>query len=182
MQTKIKVVFVRPYNVMDVANYVIQYFIDSKHPIPNLLLIKMLYYLQADSLRLNGEPLFNEQIEKWGYGPTEPEVFSYFKLYDAAPIDSSSLYLAYDNDRSWRLMNPAYRTLAPRDTWMIDHLIDEIYNRFHDDPFKLVEFSKKEPMWQQDEAAIRKGNMHLVYDINEMKTYFQDYNHWPWHS
>lgn len=182
MQTKIKVVFVRPYNVMDVANYVIQHFIDSKHPIPNLLLIKMLYYLQADSLRLNGETLFNEQIEKWGYGPMIPDIYSNFKSYGAAPIASTMEYVLLDNDGSWKLINPTDRTLAPQDTRMIDPLVDEIFDRFHDNPFKLVKFSQKEPMWQQDEAAIRKGNMHLVYDINEMKTYFQDYNHWPWHS
>lgn len=182
MQTKIKLVFVRPYNVMDVANYVVQHFIDKKHPIPNLLLIKMLYYLQADSLRLNGEPLFNEEIEKWGYGPVVPDVYSNFKSLGAAPIDSDISYVLILDNGSWGLINPAYRTLAPQDTWMIDHLVDEIYDRFHDNPFKLVEFSRKEPMWQRDEAAIRKGNMHLVYDIDELKTYFKDYNHWPWHS
>lgn len=57
----------KPYNVMDVANYVVQHFIDRGTPINNLLLNKILYYLQADSLRQTGKPLFKEQIEKWGY-------------------------------------------------------------------------------------------------------------------
>ena len=171
----------RPYNVMDVANHVVQYFIDTNHKIPNLLLLKILYYLQADSLRQSGTPLFDGKIEKWGYGPVEPEVYSYFKSYGAAPIDSPAQYVEIDENGSWHLINPINRQLQNQDVRAIDKLANEIYNKYNDKPFKLVSKTHKEPMWKKDESEIRSGVMHILYNNEEIREYFSNPDNWPWH-
>lgn len=179
--TQIKIL-PRPYCVMDVANHVVQHFIDQNHPIPNILLLKILYYLQADSLRKNKGPLFNEAIEKWGYGPIEPVVYSYFKLYEAAPIDDMAYYLETDDTGSWQLIKPAKRKLKTQDILQINALADKIYNKFSENPFQLVIKTQQEPMWQKDEAKIRSGNMHLTYRNAEMQAYFSQQGNWPWQN
>lgn len=170
----------KPYNVMDVANYVVQHFIEENHPIPNLLLLKILYYLQADSLRKDNVPLFNEAIEKWGYGPVEPEVYSYFKSYGAAPIDSTAQYVEIDDNGSWHLINPINRQLQDQDVSAINKLANEIYDKYGNRPFQLVSKTHSEPMWSKDESRIRNGAMHIPYDNEEIREYFSNQGNWPW--
>lgn len=182
MNNKDMVRLSRPYNVMDVANYVVQHFIEKNHPIPNLLLLKILYYLQADSLRKDYVPLFNEAIEKWGYGPVVPEVYSNFKSYGAAPITSTMKYVLVNDDGSWKLINPAKRELEKQDIVQINALADEIYNHFGQNPFLLVNKTHKEPMWKKDESKIRSGSLHITYNNNEIKNYFKNQGNWPWEN
>ena len=56
--------------------------------ITNLKLQKLLYYVQGLHLAIhNGEPLFEEEIEAWAYGPVIPAVYHHFKEYGSAGID-----------------------------------------------------------------------------------------------
>ena len=180
MNNKDMVKLEKPYNTMDVANHVVQYFIDTNRKIPNLLLLKILYYLQADSLRQNKGPLFNGKIEKWGYGPVEPEVYSYFKSYGAAPIDSTAQYVEIDENGSWQMIDPINRQLQNQDVNAIDELADKIYDEYKDKPFQLVRKTHEEPMWRKAESDIRHGIMHITYNNEEIIEYFSNPENWPW--
>lgn len=180
MNDKTGSVLNKPYNVMDVANYVVQHFIDKEHPIPNLLLLKILYYLQANSLKENNTPLFEEAIEKWGYGPVIPEVYSNFRAYGAAPITSTIRYVEVNTDGSWRLIDPEKRKLENQDTLQIEELADEIYDEYGSDPFQLVNKTHEEPMWKRDESKIKKGILHIPYNNDEIREYFITPGNWPW--
>ena len=172
----------KPYNAMDVANYVVKHFIDEKQPIPNLLLLKILYYLQADSLIKYDTSLFSEAIEKWGYGPVIPEVYSNFKSYGPAPITSTIKYVEINDDGSWRLINPANRELEEQDKPQINALADEIYNKFWKNPFQLVYKTHEEPMWKKDEHKIQNGILHIPYSNDEIRDYFKIKGNWPWEN
>lgn len=182
METETKLVLHKPYRAMDVANYLIEYFIKQNKPIVNLLLIKILYYLQADFLRQAKEPLFEDTIEKWGYGPVILSVYSYFKSYGAAPITQSADYIITNEDGSWTLIKPVNRTLDPADTPKIIALANEIYEQYHKHPFQIVEVTHKEKLWQEDKTEIIKGDMHIPYDTQEMIAYFSDNNNWLWQN
>ena len=170
----------KPYNSMDIANHVIQHFVDTNRKIPNLLLLKILYYLQADSLRQNKGSLFNEKIEKWGYGAVEPVVYSYFKSYGANLIGTPLEYVEADERGVWQLISPVNRQLQDEDVSSINKLADEIYNKYGDKPFKLVIKTQNEPMWRKDEPKIRKGNMHIPYENKEIRDYFSKPENWSW--
>lgn len=170
----------KPYCALDVANYLIQHFINRGTPINNMLLQKMLYYLQADSLRLTGKPLFKESMEKWEYGATEPIVYSYFKSYGAAPITNTIDYVETNDDNTWQLIEPIDRRLQVEDIKAINSLADEIYYEYHNHPYQLVIKAHHEPMWKEDEAKIRKGNMHIPYDNEEIREYFIQSDNWKW--
>lgn len=52
----------------------------------NLKLQKLLYFSQAVSLSLKGEPLFTEKIEAWKFGPVVPSVYDTLKVYGNKPV------------------------------------------------------------------------------------------------
>ncbi len=169
----------RPYRVMDVANYIVNKFTEQGHPITNLLLLKMLYYLQAYFLTNDSEQLFVGQIQKWGYGPVEPIVYSYFKDNGAAPITHSVQYAINDNG-TLRIINPAGRNLQENDKLIINSVVDKLYNKYHTNPFELVEITHAEPMWLKDKDRIKNGVHNIEYDNHEIAEYFSDGEKWPW--
>lgn len=172
----------KPYWAMDVANYLVQHFANQGQPIINSLLLKILYYAQADSLRKTGKPLFTDKIEKWGYGPIVPVVYSYFKSYGAAPIKEMQQYVLTDKNNAWTLIKPEERQLAKDDTYWLDKLADEIQTKFTKNSFDLVKLTQKEQIWLKDKLKIKAGNMHIHYTNQEIKDYYSDNVNWPWNN
>ena len=54
--------------------------------ISNLKLQKLLYYAQGMHLALYGEPLFNDEIVAWQYGPVVEAVYQEYKSNGSDPI------------------------------------------------------------------------------------------------
>lgn len=69
------------YKVMDIANELLKKAADNGggELLTNLKLQKMLYYEQGFHLAYFNEPLFEESIEAWQYGPVVPVVYDYYK-------------------------------------------------------------------------------------------------------
>lgn len=63
------------YKAVDIADYIISRCIDTSHPISNLQLNKIMYFVQKDFLMDNVEGLFDENFEAWQFGPVVPEVY-----------------------------------------------------------------------------------------------------------
>ena len=59
---------------------------NSGWTITNLELQKILYIAQMFSIGQRGQPLFNETIEAWDYGPVIPDVYHKFKSFFATSI------------------------------------------------------------------------------------------------
>lgn len=79
--------FSAKYDAIDVAEYVLWYcekVLDK--PITNLKLQKILYYIQGEYLAKYKEPLFDNDIEAWAYGPVVPDVYYEYKKYISGPI------------------------------------------------------------------------------------------------
>lgn len=57
--------------VHDIAAYVLQ----KQGPMTAMKLQKLVYYAQAWSLVLRGQPLFHEMVQAWAYGPVVYELF-----------------------------------------------------------------------------------------------------------
>lgn len=70
----------RPYNVNIVADYVIQRLnADEDMNLVNLKLQKLVYYLQAWFLGINGERFLDCSFEAWVHGPVCRELYDRFK-------------------------------------------------------------------------------------------------------
>ncbi len=105
----------------------------------NLKLQKLLYYAQGFNLAVHGEPLFNEEIYAWQYGPVVPEVYHNFKSFGSAAIavpkdvDASfmkanelellkEVYDVYGQFSALRLMNMTHEE-RPWKTTHLDQII-----------------------------------------------------------
>lgn len=68
---------------------------DSEEWISNLKLQKLLYYMQGFHLAVFEEPLFNDEIEAWMYGPVVPEIYKHFQDYknQGIPFDGTAIEL-----------------------------------------------------------------------------------------
>lgn len=75
-----------PNKTIDVARYVLNYAIDKGKPINNLVLQKIMYYIQAGFLIEKGIPLFSDNIVAWRFGPVIPSVYDEYKIHTNDPI------------------------------------------------------------------------------------------------
>src|SRR5882762_6202388 len=78
-----------PASALDVAKYLILLARSEEEPefLSPMQLQKLLYYTQGWSLALLKEPMFDERIEAWAYGPVVKEVFQAFRNFGDGPID-----------------------------------------------------------------------------------------------
>lgn len=73
---------------LDVASYFVQLANDTpEHDLTNLKLQKLLYYAQGKYLARNdGQPLFDDKVEAWQYGPVVAEAYHAFKACGNFPV------------------------------------------------------------------------------------------------
>lgn len=67
----------------------------------NMKVQKLLYYLQCLHLALYNEPLFNEEIQAWRYGPVCPPAYRFYSNFEAQqlPIPSSEFLLEIPDEK-----------------------------------------------------------------------------------
>ena len=113
----------QPYRIMDVANYVI-----GIRPITHELLALTLYYANAYFLVNKHRRLIQEPFKKWGHGPNNETINSYFKDYGAAPITKPACYLIQVSTsvapNRITTVDLKSRLLNPEDTRMIRYVAD----------------------------------------------------------
>ena len=83
------------YTAIDLSKYIVLKCIQDEHPISNLQLQKILYYIQKDFLSRD-DLAFSDSIEAWQFGPVVPNVYYYYCGYGAMPI--SSIHEIYEVD------------------------------------------------------------------------------------
>ena len=74
---------------LDLSKYIVSKCIKDGHPISNLQLQKILYYIQREFLGRD-EIAFFDDIEAWQFGPVVPNVYYYFSGFGAMPISIPS--------------------------------------------------------------------------------------------
>lgn len=74
------------YKALELSEYIVAKCINDVHPISNLQLQKILYYIQKDFLQNNDAAAFSENIEAWQFGPVVPNVYYHFCGFGAMPI------------------------------------------------------------------------------------------------
>ena len=77
-----------PADVRAIANFVLDVAEEEGVEVTNLALNKIVYFLHAESLVHEGEPLISAKIEAWKYGPVFREIYGEFKAFGAKPISS----------------------------------------------------------------------------------------------
>lgn len=73
------------YNAIDLSKYIVSKCVTDGHPISNLQLQKILYYIQKDFLQRD-EVAFSDNIEAWQFGPVVPNVYYHYCGFGTMPI------------------------------------------------------------------------------------------------
>ncbi|MDR0407473.1 MAG: DUF4065 domain-containing protein [Campylobacteraceae bacterium] len=105
---------------MDVAKYMIDKCENDNHPITNLQLQKMLYYVQCFFLVEKKKPLFDDDFEAWKFGPVIPDVYREYRIYGALPISSDADKAEIDIDnKEMELLNDIIKKTRVMYPWRL---------------------------------------------------------------
>lgn len=111
------------YTAIHLSKYIVTKCVADSHPISNLQLQKILYYIQKDYLSRNARA-FSDEIEAWQFGPVVPEAYYRFCGFGSMPIT-----LSYDG-----------ADIKPEDISHIDPIVEEKRKL---NPWKMVEETHK---------------------------------------
>lgn len=88
---------------LNVARYfIVKAYEDSiEAEMTNMKVQKLLYYAQSLHLAMYDEPLFEEEIQAWRYGPVCPPAYRFYSEFEAKqlPIPSQELLLEMPEDK-----------------------------------------------------------------------------------
>ena len=103
------------YTALDLSKYIVKKCIDDGHPISNLQLQKILFYIQKEFL-IKGGLAFSDDIEAWQFGPVVPNVYYHYCGYGAMPITvaKDSIRIS-ENDA--KVINPIVEVKRVLDPW-----------------------------------------------------------------
>lgn len=166
------------YKVNDLANYIVEFSKGINNPVNNLQLQKILYYLQARYLVEKGQPLFEERIEKWQYGPVIPEVYHRFKHLGAKDIIEIPVefdfFLLLDEDFEIDDIEDNIddsENIDDNDKIVIDDTIRKL-GKYQ--PFDLVDETHKHQSWLDCQDDIYGGTRNLQYEDVDILRDFQE--------
>lgn len=71
---------------LNISRYIVAKSWERERPITNLRLQRLLYFLQALSLVLTGNPAFEDEIKAWASGPVVPTVYYEYSIFGAGCI------------------------------------------------------------------------------------------------
>lgn len=131
------------YTAIELSKYIVSKCIDDDHPIGNLQLQKILYYIQKDFLS-RGEAAFSDEIEAWQFGPVVPNVYYRYCGYGAMPISIS----------------PGHKSINESDATFVDRIVDSkrILN-----PWDLVkETHKPNGAWEKAYKNGKNGLSNII--------------------
>lgn len=120
------------------AHYVVEKCYRDGHPVSNLQLQKILYFLQVVFCRSRGgkELLFPAEFQAWPYGPVLPEIYKEFSKYGGRAIEKKYGEGNPSNDPEiMRFIDDGIDILSKKSPWDLVNLShmngtpwDQIYN------------------------------------------------------
>ncbi|MFL8712594.1 Panacea domain-containing protein [Clostridioides sp. GD02377] len=119
-------------SAIEVAKYILWYCEDRcNHPISNLKLQKILYYVQGKYVANFRKPLFYNRIEAWDYGPVVPDVYFEFGEYNSKAIKNiKPIDFNLFNEKDETFINKIVESLVYKDVW------DIVEQTHSEDPWK----------------------------------------------
>lgn len=130
-------------SAVNLAKYIIWRADEENIRITMLKVQKILYFLQRNNIEKYGEPLFDERIEKWQYGPVVRRVYFEFCNHGAMPMHSE------DKEKDAHICDDLYVDIRKT----LDAKLDELLNisardltrmAINDGPVRNVEYIQKD--------------------------------------
>jgi len=105
-----------PYSAKAIANYFLDRANAAGQEITPMKMQKLVYIAHGWHLAVHGEPLVDETVEAWRFGPVIPSLFQAFKKYGASPITDYADGARLPNDANVRdVLNQVMGVYGNRD-------------------------------------------------------------------
>lgn len=160
---------ISPQNPIAVANYVIDYTLKNKHPITNLHLQKVLFFLQGYFLYTYNVPLMSGNFAKWKYGPVQREVYQTFKFNGSEPISELGTEI-YLNNNEFSTKEPILEKERLPDPNCFNKLI---YSLIQKSASNLINLTHRDKSWKEYEKKIMQHSS-LEYKNDEIKSCYEN--------
>ncbi|AQZ83407.1 hypothetical protein BUM88_18395 [Acinetobacter calcoaceticus] len=159
------------YTALDVANYIVWYVNTNQLGVVTpLKLQKILYYITTTYLQNHDKLLFEENFEKWQYGPVVTEVYHTFKSYGFSPISAPKPKFVKTSSNTLSIKKIEFdENQFDNDKEFKDLANNVISELIHESAFALVNKTHEESAWSKFEKEIMAGKKDLFYSKDELK-------------
>ncbi len=150
-----------PYPAIAVANYFVARGVEEGCPVSPMKLQKLVYFAHGWHLAVHGEPLLDERVEAWTYGPVVSSIYHAVKRHGAAPIRQPILQYM----QAPSIADPQALRLLKR-VW-------DVYRRYSAVELSRMAHDPQGPWHRTWEGEARRGAIKSV-DIpdDQIKDYF----------
>jgi uncharacterized phage-associated protein len=120
-----------PYESIAVANYLIERASVDAEALTPMKVQKLVYFAHGWNLAIRNEPLLNERIEAWKYGPVVPQLYRQLKEYGSRGIPEPVKVLRFKGMRISVVVPTIqdYEEYARETKQLLDR-IWEVYGRY----------------------------------------------------
>ncbi len=114
-------------NLYDVGRYLLSKTDDETGDfISNLKLQKLVYYAQGLNLALYDEPLFEEALEAWTYGPVVPDLYHHYKEFGSGCISPPADFdVSVVSDQAREVLDEVYQVYGQFSGWKLRDMTHE---------------------------------------------------------
>lgn len=148
------------YSVFDIASYFIKKAIKEKRPLTPIQVMKLCYFAHGYKLAIDNEPLVDEAVQAWKYGPVFKDLYHALKVYGNKQISRIPNLFADDDDSidegDIEILDAVYESLSDMDGISISDLTHE-----KDSPWSAV--------WEHHGKNVK----YALIDNNSIKRYFE---------
>ena len=157
-----------PYNPVYIANYFIEKAHESNQKITPLKLQKLVYFAHGWYLALAKQPLINETVEAWPYGPVIPGLYQEFKAWGKNNITKAAKGFAINGTTFYE-----YDLEIDKDD-QIRVFLDKIWNKYGKLDGYLLSAITHLPgsPWDKTRKAAKTIERGKDIDENDIRDYF----------
>lgn len=138
-----------------IANYFIRKSLDEKKPITAMQVLKLVYIAHGYYLAMTkGQPLIEDDVEAWQYGPVIPVLYHEIKVFKGKPLDS--LISLFDGEKEI-FSHPVVKDRK------VQKLLDAVWHKYgHRSGLDLSSLTHKsntpwEQVWHQEGGSFQQG-------------------------
>jgi len=160
-----------PYSAKAIANEFLSMPQVRRAGVSPMKLQKLVYFAHAWHLAIKNQPLINEHVEAWEYGPVIPSVYHEFKRFGNEDITESAK--EYDHISN-KMFEPSIEDFTNEDNEETKALLDRIWEIYG--PFSAIQLSNmthtEDSPWYiaYNSPDFRRG---MAIDNNVIADYFK---------
>jgi uncharacterized phage-associated protein len=161
-----------PYPAAAIANEFIRLAGESNRTLSPMKVQKLVYFAHGWYLALTGEPLINEPVEAWQFGPVIPSLYHALKDYGskdiADPLTDDPFHVFADDEIHEYSIDDGY---DPKENELAKQIIKRVWEVYGG--FSAVQLSNlthdEDAPWNQTPDKDKK---HTVIDSGRIRDYF----------